>query len=180
MYLEGGWAYTGFCGAVHPAGVSLKFIKSSNVKRVEKKTFTHLTPCVRQRSTHTAERKSVREGEPQLVSQRKRAGSPITWMCVCVCVYSQCFCFRLQVGREQRRMQRTQPAGWRLNGDRAIPQGGGECEITRKVGCDMPLTFYTLCMPVFMNLSLDLSPIWPKTHENHFIYACVCVRIIQI
>ena len=32
QYLEGGWAYTGFCCAVHPAGVSLQFIKSSNVK----------------------------------------------------------------------------------------------------------------------------------------------------
>lgn len=31
-YLEGGWAYTGFCRAVHPAGVSLQVIKSSHVK----------------------------------------------------------------------------------------------------------------------------------------------------
>lgn len=32
QYLEGGWAYTGFCCAVHPAGVSLQFIKSSDIK----------------------------------------------------------------------------------------------------------------------------------------------------
>lgn len=36
-------------------------------------------------------------------------------------------------------MQRAQPADWLLNSDRAIPQDGGEREVTRKVRCFMPL-----------------------------------------
>lgn len=88
-----------------------------------------------------------------LVREKDLAAQLLKRVCVLesVCVWSV-FLFQA-TGREGIKkpwMQRTQPAGWRLNGDRAIPQGGGECEITRKVRRDMPLMFYTLCMPVFM------------------------------
>lgn len=45
QYLEGGWAYTGFCRAVHSAGVSLKFIKSSK-RQTRKGRNSHTWGCV--------------------------------------------------------------------------------------------------------------------------------------
>lgn len=157
QYLEGGWAYTGFCRAVHPAGVSLKFIKSSNVKREEGEGLTHLTACVRQRATQNAERQVEqleRANRSWLV--REKSWQP-KYFCVCVHVR-----FRLQVGRERRGgwqwMQCAQPANWLLNSDRAIPQDGEECEVTHKLRRGMPL----------------------ENSRSHALHACVYVYVCRV
>lgn len=93
QYLEGGWAYTGFCRAVHSAGVSLKFIKSSNVKRGEGEgAHTPYDMCEGNGHSKNAERKVavLERGEPQLVSQREEPAAQIfaciylsvSWVCV--------------------------------------------------------------------------------------------------
>lgn len=153
QYLEGGWAYTGFCCAVHSAGVSLKIhqivkCQMEGKRRGHSHTLRHVRGhghlIKRQRKSG-----SVKEGEPQLVSQREELAAHIL-VCVCSgvfeCVCGQCCRLRLQGGREGGRRERVavyavNRASWLAAGcsDRAIPQDGGECEVTGTLRRGMPL-----------------------------------------
>ena len=113
QYLEGGWAYTGFCCAVHPAGVSLKFIKSSNVKRVGGGGKCPHTPYDMYEATGS-QKKTQKNGQRKVAVLeranrswlvRERSWQP-TCLCLCLsaseCVCSECHRFRLHGGRGER------------------------------------------------------------------------------
>lgn len=101
QYLEGGWAYTGFCCAIHPAGVSLQFIKSSKVtvwKVRRGGALTHLTTRVRPWTLEECQRSGgVKEDEIQPVNHREDLAAFGT-LHTCQCVQSVV----LQVAKRER------------------------------------------------------------------------------
>lgn len=103
--------------------------------------LTHLTTCVRQRTLKKRPKtsRSVREVEPQLVSQREEL---VAYIFVCVC--SQCCRFRLRRGKNSVSISECSEHSQQIVLNGAIPQWGNThtqaWHAVRKV-C------WTLCMP---------------------------------
>lgn len=109
QYLEGGWAYTGFCRAVHPAGVSLKFIKSSKCQTRGRGRSSHsLRHVWGKRSTQDGGTEvAVLERPNRSLLVRGETGQPkyvrvCVFVCAFECVSGQCCCLRLQVEEGKR------------------------------------------------------------------------------
>lgn len=196
QYLEGGWAYTGFCRAVHSAGVSLKFIKSSK-RQTRKGRNSHTWGCVwgdghskmpkekwqvleRAYRSWLVKRKRQELADQTLVPMSVCLSVRQCWckgVCVCVweyvCVRGQCF-FPAGCRYGAKRtgawqwMQRAQSADCWLNSDTANPTGDGvECEVTRKLRV-VSCRKKTICRTLRMPVLMS---------ECVNTYVCVCVNI---